>query len=203
MPLAITFELSDRDLELFNEAIKAARDAAGNKDAEEVIAAAGKLLTDAGKTQLPDFIATRLDKLDALLAMLRDEGWVLGEEDRQRVLSALAYFADPTDIIPDNVPVLGYFDDAIAIELCVMELKHEIDSYDEFCEYRESESVHRGENAAEVGRADWLDARRQELQDRMHRRRNRDSGGTGYGDSSGYARASYTSAWRPSLLRVR
>ena len=37
----------------------------------------------------------------------------------------------------------------------------------------------------------------------MHRRRNRDSGGTGYGDSSGYARASYTSAWRPSLLRVR
>lgn len=203
MPLAISFELSDRDLEHFNQAIKAAREAAGAKDPAEVISAASKLLEDASNLQLPDFIAVRLDKLDALVAMLRDEGWALGEEDRQRVLSALAYFADPQDIIPDSIPVLGYFDDAIAIEICVMELKHEIDAYDEFCEYREAEAGRRSVSAAEVGRADWLEARRQELQDRMHRRRNRDSGGTGYGDSSGYARASYTSAWRPSLLRVR
>ena len=101
------------------------------------------------------------------------------------------------------MPVLGYLDDAIAIEICVMELKHEIDSYDEFCEYRQSEAGRRGTSPSEVGRAEWLDARRQELQDRMHRRRNRESEGTGYGSSSGYARESYTSAWRPSLLRVR
>ena len=99
--------------------------------------------------------------------------------------------------------MLGYFDDAIAIEICVRELKHEIDAYDEFCEYREGEADRRGVDPSEVGRADWLESRREELQDRMHRRRNRDSGGTGYGDSSGYARASYTSAWRPGLLRVR
>ena len=203
MTLAISFELSDRDLEHFNKAIQAAREAAGHKDPAEVISAASKLLEDASHLELPDFIAVRLDKLDALVSMLRDDGWALGDEDRQRVLSALAYFADPNDIIPDSIPVLGYFDDAIAIEICVRELKHEIDAYDEFCEYRESEAGRRGVSAAEVGRADWLDSRRQELQDRMHRRRNRDSGGTGYGDSSGYARASYTSAWRPSLLRVR
>jgi uncharacterized membrane protein YkvA (DUF1232 family) len=202
MPLAISFELSDRDLEHFNDAIKAAAFAAGSKSEEEVIGAAGKLLETAGEMQLPDFIMQRLDKLDALIAMVRDEGWALPTDDRARVLSALMYFSDPTDIIPDSVPVLGYFDDAIAIELCVRELKHEIDAYEEFCEYRQSEAVARGVEPAVVGRADWLGDRRRELQDRMHKRRERDYG-TGYGGSSGYARESYTSAWRPGMLRVR
>jgi uncharacterized membrane protein YkvA (DUF1232 family) len=202
MPLSISFELSDRDLEHFQNAIKAATFTAGTKSAEEVTSAAGKLLENATNLQLPDFIYERLDKLDALIAMLRDEGWALPEEDRQRVLSALVYFADPKDIIPDNVPVLGYFDDAIAIELCVRELRHELDAYEEFCDFRQGEAERRGMNPATVGRAEWLAARRDELQDRMHRQRTRDFG-TGYGSSSGYAREGYTSAWRPSLLRVR
>ena len=202
MPLAISFELSDRDLEHFNQAIKAATFSAGSKTSEEVVEAAGQLLKDAGSLELPDFIMERLDKLDALIAMVRDEGWALPEEDRQRVLSALVYFADPKDIIPDHVPVLGYFDDAIAIELCVRELRHEIDAYEEFCDYRQGEADRRGLAPATVGRADWLASRRDELQDRMHRQRSRDAG-TGYGSSSGYAREGYTSAWRPGMLRVR
>lgn len=202
MPLAISFELSDRDLEHFTKAIKAAAATAGDKSSDEIMEAAGQLLKGAGDMELPDFIFQRLDKLDALIAMVRDEGWALPAEDRQRVLSALVYFADPQDIIPDNVPVLGYFDDAIAIELCVRELKHEIDAYDEFCDYRQGEADRRGVNPADVGRADWLGSRRDELQDRMHRQRSRDAG-TGYGHSSGYAREGYTSAWRPGLLRVR
>ena len=202
MPLAISFELSDRDLEHFNQAIKAATFSAGSKSAEEVTEAAGRLLKDAGGLQLPDFILERLDKLDSLIAMVRDEGWALPDEDRERVLSALVYFADPNDIIPDNVPVLGYFDDAIAIELCVRELRHEIEAYEEFCDYRQGEAERRGMNPASVGRAEWLASRRDELQDRMHRQRTRDFG-TGYGNSSGYAREGYTSSWRPGLLRVR
>ena len=202
MPLAISFELSDRDLEHFTTAIKAATFAAGSMSPEEITKAAGKLLEDTGTMELPDFIMQRLDKLDALIAMVRDEGWALPEEDRQRVLSALVYFADPKDIIPDNVPVLGYFDDAIAIELCVRELRHELDAYDEFCDFRHNEAERRGMNPSTVGRAEWLSARRDEIQDRMHRQRARDRG-TGYGNSSGYAREGYANPWRPSLLRVR
>lgn len=202
MPLVINFELSDHDLEHFNTAIQAARRAASPMSTEEIITAAGKLLQEASKVLLPDFIAQRLDNLDALIAMARDEGWALSEDDRQRVLSALVYFTDPKDIIPDNVPVLGYLDDAIAIEMCVKELKHELEAYEEFCEYRQREATHRGMNPAEVGRAEWLSARREELQERMHRRRNREVG-TGYGDSSGYERVGYTHAWRPGMLRVR
>lgn len=202
MPLAISFELSDRDLEHFNQAIAKARESAAHKSSDEIIEAAGKLLIDSDKVDLPDFIVQRLDKLDAMIAMVRDTGWHMPEEDRQRVLSALVYFAEPSDIIPDSVPVLGYFDDAIAIEMCVTELKPELESYEEFCEFRQGEAQRRGLDPSKVGRADWLESRRDELVDRMHRRRNRDVG-SGYGNSSGYERVGYTQAWRPGLLRVR
>lgn len=202
MPLAISFELSDRDLAHFTKALEAARASAGSKTTEEIIAAASALLIEAGKVEVPDFIAERLDRLDALIAMATDEGWHLPEEDRQRVLSALVYFADPKDVIPDSVPVLGYFDDAIAIEMCVKELKYEIEAYDEFCDFRQTGADRRGLDPATLGRADWLEARRDELVDRMHHRRNRQTG-SGYGDSSGYARRGYTSAYRPGPMRVR
>lgn len=202
MPLAINFELSDRDLDQLDEAIKKAATAVIGKPAAEILEAAGQLLKDAGDKKLPDFIFERLEKLDALIAMVRDEGWALPDEDRVRVMDALAYFADPNDMIPDHIPVLGYFDDAIAIELCVRQLRHELDAYEEFCDFRQGEADRRGMDPATVGRADWLASRRDELQERMHRQRTRDVG-TGYGNSSGYARAGYTHAWRPGMLRVR
>jgi uncharacterized membrane protein YkvA (DUF1232 family) len=202
MPLALSFELSDRDLEHFNQALAKARETAGNRSTDDIIAAASRLITGADKVDVPDFVASRLERVDALIAMVRDEGWHLPEEDRQRVLSALVYFADPTDVIPDHIPVLGFLDDAIAIEMCVKDLHHELEAYDEFCEYRQGEADRRGMDPATVGRADWLESRRDELVDRMHRRRNRELGG-GYGDSSGYARRGYTSSYRPGMMRVR
>ena len=205
MSMNISFELSDQDLEHFVAAQRSATKAAGNKSAEEVIAAAVALLTEAKKTEVPDFIGSRLAKLDNLIAMLRDEGWDLPDEDRKRVMAALIYFADPSDVIPDSVPVLGYLDDAIMIELCVRELTHEIDAYEDFCDYRQNEASQRGEDPAAVGRAAWLESRRDELQNRMRNRRERDFG-IGYGSSSGYAsKRSYLNkqSWRPSSFTVR
>lgn len=202
MSVSVTIELSDQDLEHFTSAMKAARDTAGKKSAEDIVAAAGKLLTEAQQVKVPDFIAERLDKLDEMIAMVMDEGWALPDEDRERVLSALVYFADPADVIPDHVPVLGFLDDAIMIELCQRELHHEFEAYENFCDYRQFEAQRRGEDPSKVGRAEWLEGRREELLDRMHRRRERDFG-QGYGKSSGYGRTSYTGGWRPSAMRVR
>lgn len=206
MSLTLTIDLNDHDLEHFASALKASHKAAEGRSADEIIAAAAKLLEDAQKVKAPDFISQRLERLDDMIAMVRDEGWHLDDEDRQHVLSALVYFADPTDVIPDHVEVLGYLDDAIMIELCVRELKHELDAYDDFCEYREREAKKRGIEPSAVGRTDWLDGRRDELVERMHARRKRDSGGgfgTGYGGSSGYGKPAYSRAWRPGMFRVR
>ena len=144
MSISLTLELNDRDLAHFQDAMEAARKAATSKSEAEIIECAAELLGEAQGTEIPDFILDRLVRLDDMIAMVRDEGWAMPDEDRQRVLSALTYFCEPADVIPDHVKVLGYLDDAVVIELAVRDLKHELDAYDEFCDYREREASKRG-----------------------------------------------------------
>jgi uncharacterized membrane protein YkvA (DUF1232 family) len=215
MPLTINIELTDQDLEHFARAKEKASQMAAGKSNAEVVEAATELLGRAQQSNPPEFVKNRLLVLDTLIAMLRDEAWALGEQDAANVRAALTYFAAPADAISDSVPVLGFLDDAIMIELCARDLHHEIDAYDDFCEFRQREAGRHGMQPESVGRADWLNGRREELQDRMRRRRTRESGraagvgygaSTGYGSTSGYASArSYSeSGWRPGpLSRLR
>ncbi|MCY3792991.1 MAG: YkvA family protein, partial [Gammaproteobacteria bacterium] len=89
--------------------------------------------------------------------------------ERADILSALSELADPEDIIPDNVPVLGYIDDAIMIELVVKELRHEIDAFEDFSRFRAGELARKRDD--KVSREDYLDHKRRDLQQRMRRRR--------------------------------
>ncbi|MES2858253.1 MAG: YkvA family protein [Pseudomonadota bacterium] len=202
MSITLNFELNDRDLAHFEMAMERSKVAAAGKSNEEIVNCAVALLDDAQQIHIPDFIKARLVRLDDMIAMVRDEAWALPEADLQRVLGALMYFCDPADVIPDQVEVLGFLDDAVMIELSVRELKHELDAYDDFCDYRAHESERRGVDPASLGRPEWLEGRREELIDRMHQRRERDFG-TGYGASSGYAsgRASYVRGWRPGVFK--
>ena len=204
MPLTVNIELSDKDLEHFNHAADKARALAEGKSNKEIIDGATQLLSNAQQSNPPEFVKQRLFLLDTLIAMLRDEGWAMSEADAKHVRCALVYFAVPGDAIPDDVPVLGFLDDAIMIELSARELQHEIDAYADFCEFRQNEADRRGLAPDTVGRANWLDSRREELQERMRRRRERESGsgfGRGYGSSSGYGPVrSYTNTgWRPGF----
>jgi len=203
MSLTLNFELNDRDLEHFHAAMEASKKAAEGKSDNEIIENAGRLLADAQKVRIPDFILSRLLRLDDMIAMLRDEAWALESADRERVLSALVYFNNPDDVIADSVPVLGYLDDAVMIEMCVRDLQHELDAYDDFCDFRQHQAERLGLDPAKVGRADWLGGRREELVDRMHQRRERDFG-VGYGSSSGYSSGkTYVRAWRPGMFSFR
>jgi uncharacterized membrane protein YkvA (DUF1232 family) len=182
MSLQITIDLSDSDLAHFQEVVKRAQDSVGTKTSREITDAAGQLLIESEGKQVPAFIAERLGKLEALISMVHDEGWALGDDDKKRVLTALTYFADPKDVIPDSVPVVGLLDDAIMIELCVRELKHELEAYEDFRSFRKNEAEGRGLDPVTVGRAEWLEERRLELQERMRRRRS-SYGGAGSGGS--------------------
>ncbi|HEX7768812.1 MAG TPA: YkvA family protein [Dokdonella sp.] len=191
MSLAITIELGDADLQHFISAMQRAQQEAKNLSPREVTDAASRMLVDGRKVALPQFIAERLGKLDSMIAMTHDEGFSLPEEDRQRVLACLTYFANPQDIIPDSVPVLGFLDDAIMIELCVRELQHEIEAYEDFIAYRSDEATRRGVDVASLKteRVEWAEARRVELIDRMRKRR-----GQSYQSSGG---------WKPTLFSFR
>src|SRR5688572_20102877 len=160
MSLSITIDLSEADLHHFQEVVKRAQESAGQKTAKEITDAAGLLLVESQGKQVPEFIAQRLSKLESLINMVHDEGWALSDEDKSRVLTALTYFADPKDVIPDSVPVVGLLDDAIMIELCVRELKHEIDAYEDFVSFRTHEARGRGIEPEKLGRVEWLEERR-------------------------------------------
>ncbi|MEP6881228.1 MAG: YkvA family protein [Dokdonella sp.] len=191
MSLDITIQLDDADLEHFIDAMRRAQDKASDLKPQAIVDAASKLLVDVPKTNIPHFIRDRLENLDQMIQLVLDQGYGLPDEDRNRVLSCLAYFADPNDIIPDSVPVIGFLDDAIMIELCVRELKPELDSYGDFVLYRNQEATRRGVDPASLKteRVEWLETRRLEAHEGMRRRR-RD----GYGGGSN---------WAPTLFRAR
>lgn len=203
MPISLTIELSDQDIQRLSQVAKSATHASDKASIETATAAASKLIDEASRGEVPKFVTERLEKLDRMIAMIRDEGWAMEGDDQQHVLNALAYFVDPNDIIADSTPVIGYLDDALMIEICAIELAPELAAYEEFCDFRQNEAEQRGLDPAKVGRAEWLVERRTELQDRMRKWRTRDYG-EGYGDSSGYkSQRSYTgSGWRPSLFRT-
>jgi uncharacterized membrane protein YkvA (DUF1232 family) len=186
MSLAITIELGDADLKHFIDAMQTAQQEAKNLSPREITDAASKLLVDGNNNKLPGFIAERLSKLDSMISMVNDQGFALPDEDRQRVLGCLTYFANPTDIIPDDVPVLGFLDDAIMIELVTRELQHEVEAYDDFVAYRNDEAQRRGVDPStlKTERVEWAEARRVELLNRMKSRRLQSySGGNKWGPS--------------------
>ncbi|MDH3614124.1 MAG: DUF1232 domain-containing protein [Gammaproteobacteria bacterium] len=172
MSLRVSFELDENDLTHFRLIMREARKAAAHMAPEDIVATAESLLQDFTAGTTPGFILERIQKLRLLIKMLSDLDWRLPHQEATRVLNALAYFTEPDDLIPDHIPGLGFLDDAIMVELVVRELKHEIEAYLDFCDFRDGKRVGRGPRAAS-SREEWLNARREELQSRMRRRRAR------------------------------
>lgn len=171
MGLRIAFELTDRDLHFFREALKTSREAVRDAEETEIIEAIRDVLDEIRQSEpLPDFVGRRIPELESLLSMLTDDEWRLPAADRERLLATFVYFADPEDILPDEIPVIGYLDDVIMIELVSRELCHVREAYDDFCAFREEFDREFDSSADPVIRRDRLDRRRQQLHQRMRRR---------------------------------
>ena len=162
--MRIVLDLSAKDLRYFRKCLQTVKKGKHGQDESVVLGAARDLLETVSRTEAPEFVRDRIAKLEKLVRMLEDERWNLVGADRARVLNVLAYFVDPDDLIPDRIPGLGYLDDAIMVELVVQELRHEIDAYDRFCEFRRTGS----RDPDEIAR------KRLALQARMRRNRRRD-----------------------------
>jgi uncharacterized membrane protein YkvA (DUF1232 family) len=171
MPYKLTIELSDRDLRHFRRELKKARASVEIADDEEILSAAADMVQAMKRTDLPDFVTERLEQLDTMMAMVTDEDWPLKDDERNPVLSGLAYLCDPEDLIPDDIPGIGMLDDAVMIELVFRELRHELDAYDDFRAYRETLTRHSVVRQASSDVADKLTRRRVQLMARMRRRR--------------------------------
>ncbi len=174
----MTFELKDSDLEHFRNVMRQALSQAENLSEQQILINA-KTLSQAVKDEVPAFVKTRLKKLETMVAMIEDAQWQIPKQERQDVINALAYFSDPQDLVADDIPVLGFLDDAIMIELVADELKHDIEAFEEFCAYRVREEARSTDET--ITHDDWLASKRRELHSRMRNRRStRRSGTSGF-----------------------
>ena len=171
MSLTISFELTDRDLGFFRKALQQSRQAVKDAEESEIIDAVRDVLDEIRSSEpLPDFVGDRIPELESLLSMLTDEDWHLPPADRERLLATFVYFADPEDILPDHIPVIGYLDDVIIIELVAREMQHVREAYDDFCAFRDEFDSTQDKDVDPVIRRDRLDRHRQQLHQRMRRR---------------------------------
>ena len=168
MAFEVTFELNESDMEHFRSVMREAQSGAKNLSEADILAHA-KNLSQNVKVEVPEFVSMRLKKLETMVAMIEDSEWAIPEPERSDVLSTLAYFSEPEDLVPDHIPVLGFLDDAIMIELVSEDLKDDIEAFEEFCAYREREAGRTGDTA--VTREEWIGAKRRELHSRMRNRR--------------------------------
>jgi uncharacterized membrane protein YkvA (DUF1232 family) len=178
MSFRFVIELRDEDLDYFRRVFdERRRPGTGVQiSVEQVAESAERLIAEARGRNAPPFILEKLEQLRPLVAMITDAEWQLPEPEVERVLDTLAWFADPADLIPDDLPVLGYLDDALMVDILVGNLEPELEAFQDFCRFRETETQRRldaGEDRPEVSRTDWLDARRRELHSRMRLRRQR------------------------------
>ncbi|MEM7764729.1 MAG: YkvA family protein [Pseudomonadota bacterium] len=173
MTIVVKIKISNKDIRGLRKAMQAARDTIRYADEQDILEAARGLLDDFDTRQAPDFVRERVPKLSAMTDMLEDKDWALPKREREKILAALVYFGDPDDLIPDDVPGLGLLDDAIIIELLLMELKHVIDAYRDFTRYRSSLM----KTVPDDVREQRLEKRRWALHGRMARRSKNDRSG--------------------------
>ena len=183
MGMRISIDLDDDDLKHFRLIMREARHTAMRVQPEDIVAGAEQVLRDVDRKKIPKFVADRLRKLEIMIDMLTDHEWRLPQKDTARVLNALTYFTDPEDLIPDHIPGIGLLDDAIMIELVVRALKHELDAYEDFCDFRKHHPPAKGikSKTTDLTREQWLSERRKTLQDRMRRRRKKSASKPGRG----------------------
>lgn len=170
MTLSITFELSDSDLQHFRDALTIAGERASNYSEKEILQKAAQTCREMEGSRLPLFVAERLESLKLLMTAVQDPEWQMPDNEKRDVLTSLAYFVDPQDMVPDNIPGLGYLDDAIMIELVIRELSLNLSAYSEFCSFRSTEEKRRGD-AAGVDRESWLAGKRSQLRATLRKHR--------------------------------
>ncbi len=140
--LKIAFTLSDKDVAFLRKLIRHTAARAKDQDSASITAAAAELAQRLRDAKPPRYVLDQVAKLEQIIAIAEDKDWALPAKTRQRVLTALAYFSSPHDLIPDRIPGLGYLDDAIIVELVARDLKAELKGHAEYQRFKQG-GVHR------------------------------------------------------------
>jgi len=115
------------------------------------------------------YVLNHIAVLENMLNMLIDKKWHLPRQDKQYVLSALQYFTENNDVIPDDIPVVGLLDDCIVIDIVVEKIIDELRSYNEFSKaakiYASNDEYYSVDK--------WIETKKREMYSRLRHRRSR------------------------------
>ena len=168
MPMEITIKLSSQDLDHFRSALRSSYSTKNAPDEETIIKRTRELIRQIRQSDAPEYIQERIGSLETLIGLLTDPIWKIPQQDRPKLLEALAYFAETNDLIPDEIPGLGFLDDAFMIDIVCEDFKDEIEAYRDLCVYRVTEALDTGREISAADGAEWLEHRRRKLQLQKH-----------------------------------
>jgi uncharacterized membrane protein YkvA (DUF1232 family) len=151
----------------FDALVHEVHPAAPRVDADHVAQVARWLLA-MPEDRAASFFGERLTRIDELRRMVADPDWDCGDRERVNVEKMLAYLDQEETLIPDRTPMLGRLDDILLLELTWPALSREVDEYEDFSRYRDSEHP-TGSGAQQ--RATWIRERLAALALAQHQQR--------------------------------
>jgi uncharacterized membrane protein YkvA (DUF1232 family) len=134
----VAFTLDESDADYFRSIYRRAKQGTKRLDAAEVIGEARQIVAQVRKSRkTPQFVVDAIAVLADLTDLIQDEEYAAPKKVRDEVLTAIAYFSNPEDLIPDHLPGLGFLDDAIMVKFIEEEFKHELWGYRKFRKLRD------------------------------------------------------------------
>jgi len=171
----VSFTLDESDVSYFRTLFRKARKNAAGVDPETILESASNLVESVrSQKKAPTFVIEAVDSIEDLTQVILDEDYKAPKAVRNQVLGALSYFANPDDLIPDDIPVLGFLDDAIMIKFVEEEFKHELWAYRKFRRFRDGAEQRPWTNVASARLPGRLDVMRKKLRAEVNERRARD-----------------------------
>jgi uncharacterized membrane protein YkvA (DUF1232 family) len=171
----ISFTLDDSDLAYFRAIFRAAKKNAGDIDRSKIEHGVRGLIEEVrGAKRAPSFVIEAVKVLEDLLHMLDDEAYAAPANVHRSVLAALAYFADAKDVIPDDIPMVGFLDDALMIKMVEEELRHELWGYRKFIKFRDGAEQRPWSSVARGRLPGRLKQKRDEIRKAIREREERD-----------------------------
>ncbi len=82
------------------------------------------------------YILNQVGNLEAMISMVEDKIWKIKKENMEKINATIKYFIDDDDVIPDNIPGIGYLDDCIIIDSTMDEIYEELSEFEDFCRTR-------------------------------------------------------------------
>jgi len=160
-PIKIVFELDEEDVDYFRKQFQKAQRNAAKLDPEKVLADGQALIDRIRKAKrVPHFVQEAIKPLDDLIHLLKDDDYEVPANVRKEIVTTLAYFSDPNDLIPDSIPGLGFLDDAIMTRILEQQFEAELWGYRKFCSFRDK-----------AEQRPWTDTARKRLPERLAQER--------------------------------